>query len=37
MRAAHLVYLEPLAVHALKAIEDSSVLVTLTHAGERTA
>lgn len=37
MRAGHLIYLEPPAVHALKAMEDSSVLVTLVHAAERAA
>ena len=37
MRAGDLVYLEPLAVHALKAVDDSSVLVTLAHVAERTA
>lgn len=37
LRAGHLVYLEPQAMHALKALEDSSVLVTLVHAGGRAA
>jgi quercetin dioxygenase-like cupin family protein len=37
MRTGDLVYLEPLAVHALKAVDDSSVLVTLAHVAERTA
>jgi quercetin dioxygenase-like cupin family protein len=37
VRAGHLVYLEPQAVHGLKAVEDSSVLVTLVHAGVRGA
>ncbi len=37
MRAGHLVYLEPQAMHGLKALQDASVLVTLVHAGERAA
>lgn len=37
MRAGHLIYLAPQAMHALKALEHSSVLVTLTHAGRRAA
>lgn len=35
LRPGHLIYLEPQVVHALKALEDASVLVTLTRADGR--
>lgn len=37
MRAGHLIYLEPQAMHGLKTLQDSSVLVTLVHAAVRGA